>query len=1016
MPATVDAPRIARGTKTETTSGNDATNIDKTLAQWKKFLAQQPGCDSGFTAAPGKAMRAINVSSAAQVPMILRELHRGDESIRISFPPSTDPKVTKDQVKIRAFLQEHHGKELASLKSELITLLENSHSFEKLQENTKFSTAFDSAATWIDANFTGVESNNSMLTVTDVVSLEGATEKREDTVAAAIVSLEESHKSGRAAVVTVSHADAQDPALRGAIRLKLDETPEIDPSKVRVWIGVEAGAITRERPACEGVRELSLAEFLASSEVPLETTTSPRNDDLILNASSGSDAASTSEENSSTTSVSQKLADGQSQPDSLEGLVIGSSACNFAREATSAVPTTETSPETRSESTTAPTHATGLQVGVAVDNHRTGRPQEDQHLVRPLPAMEPGQAMEHLRLGVTTMDEVTKDNNSGSTFTGVIVTKDGDLVTAHLGDSPASAVIIGKDGGLKKVVALLHEHKPGDSAGRSSSGREYFDDGAYRIIDCGGEEGSIGVAMTHALGNAHFGDVLSHAPELHVHEIQQQLDEGDRLFLLVTSDGAHNQLSGVTHAGHAETIAERLEQSASLEQISRDIATNSAQIRDNVTVILLEVEKGKGAIVAVFDGHGGSDTSEQAQNVLQRLTEQFDQKDQSARFEEVAKRVALEERLKSLRKRLDDAYELRGDFATGKELNMKELAIQERLKAVGKVRELQEQCKSGGDEAKSANLRDQMMAIYDSHNMAAYGSSGDSLDRNVAQFESDWNDHLSDIKRRIEEYDNQTLTPAIAMMRLQIAEIEREICATREPDANEPSTSEGDSNTESITSEPRVTAEETHRRESLEARLGRLRATLNRAEQLEGPWRERLAKFDAPINDASNAIQAANRVIALHQQLYGQASSERSVPDKTERKRKLVAIYQSHEMFRHRARREPGSNRESLVEAVRKFRSHSEGQLQAAQAARDKYIEHQVGTFKMLTTALIALTKREMGSHTSASSDTFTDLSQEQVQGLIKTVKREELREALTRYRDMLREESAQSSGSSFDA
>ncbi len=104
MTAVAEAPRITRERRDSKASGAGATDIDKTLAQWEKFLGEQPGCDSGFTAAPGQAMRAINVSSTAQVPMILRELRRGDGSIRISFPPSTDPTVTEDQVKIRDFL------------------------------------------------------------------------------------------------------------------------------------------------------------------------------------------------------------------------------------------------------------------------------------------------------------------------------------------------------------------------------------------------------------------------------------------------------------------------------------------------------------------------------------------------------------------------------------------------------------------------------------------------------------------------------------------------------------------------------------------------------------------------------------------------------------------------------------------------------------------------------------------------------------------------------------------------
>ncbi len=777
MTALAEIPRITRqprDTTAKAPSESGAATIDKTLAQWDKFLGKQPGCDCGFSAAPGQAMRAVNVSSAAQVPMILRELHRSDGSIRIHFPSSADPKVIEDQVKIRAFLQEHHGKDLASLKSELVTLLEGSHSFQDLQSNTKFTKAYASAEQWIDANLSGVSSNSSKLHVTDVVSVRGDAEQLENKISGVIASLQDSQSRGRGTLVTASHADAQDQSLKDAIRAKLGESSQIDPSKVKVWIGAEAGGLTKSRPTCEGVRELSLAEFLAPAEVPLEATTSARNEDLVVGSLSASAAGATSEESGLITVAAPEPTSDPVQVDPLADLQIGAVASKVAQEAASTAPATETLSETIGKPTTAPTQATDLKVGVAVDNHRRGRDQEDRYLVRPFPAVEPEQAKEYLRLGVAAIDEVTKDNTSGSTFSGVVVTEDGDLVIAHLGDSPASAVIIDKDGNLKEAVPLLVEHKPGDGLGTSPSGREFFDNGKYRIINYDDRENRLGVAMTHALGDAQFGDVLSHTPELHVHQIQKRLREGDRLFLLVTSDGAHNEGSGVTHHGHAETIAKRLSQNKSLAEIASQIATDSAPIRDNVTVALLEVEKGKGAFVAVFDGHGGSETSDQAEKILRELTERFDKEDTSATTEEVARLVALEEKLKSLQQRLDDAWELRGEFSEAAELVKIEERVKEKLTAVARIRELQTQCLSEAGE-ESGPLRREMREIYDKHNMSTYAESGASFERNVDLFESDWLGDLSDIQRRIEAYDDRTLIPAMERMQAEISEIEKKI-------------------------------------------------------------------------------------------------------------------------------------------------------------------------------------------------------------------------------------------------
>jgi serine/threonine protein phosphatase PrpC len=761
MTAVAEAPNQAKERKerrAEEDRESSTTDIDKTLGHWEKFLATQPGCDTGFVAAPGQAMRAINVSSAAQVPMILRELHQSDGTIRINFPESTEPKVTQDQVKIRAFLQGHHGKDLASLKDQLVALLEGSHSFKELKENAKFKKSFASAEQWINANFSGVESDSSSLDVTDVVSVKGAAEEREPHVTGVIASLHEAVTAGRGAVVTISHEDARDDGLRGVIREKLAEIPAFDTSKIAIWVGADVGSPTKELPDCQGVRTMSLAEFLSSTEISRTNDTPAVNDDLVLGGSSA-------------TTRSPETTVAPEPSDSLGELQIGSASTKEAA---------------------APTQSNELQAGVAVDNHRkkegTLAPQEDRHLVRSFPTIDPEQAMEYLRHTVKAMDEVTKNNDAGSTFTGVIVTKDGNFVTAHLGDSPASAVIIGKDGNLKKVVTLIQDHKPVVGSGTSPTGIPYDDlldsrnDVIYRVINNNDPERKAGVAMTRALGNAHFGDVLSHEPELHVHEIQKSLQEGERLFLLVTSDGAHNENIGVTHEGHGLTIAEELRRGSSLADISKTIASKSADIRDNVTAALHEVKPGICAIVVVLDGHGGSDTSDQAQSVLQEITDRFAQKAETAAIEQLAKQVALEKRHEALKKRLDDAYELRGEFSKGAELLAEEMVAQKKVAVAEKMRELQGQLSSALTKECAediARLQQEREKIYSDHNMNNYGESGSSFDENVGWFESDWRNDLSLIEDEITRYNTEVLIPAMHAMKLGLSELQEKIAAAR---------------------------------------------------------------------------------------------------------------------------------------------------------------------------------------------------------------------------------------------
>lgn len=998
MTAVAEAPHKSTERKeprARNTREGSPTNTEKTLAHWDKFLAKQPGCDTGFAAAPGQAMRAINVSSAAQVPMILRELHRGDGTIRINFPSSGDPKVTEDQVKIRAFLQGHHGEDLASLKGELVKLLEDSHSFQKLEENPKFTRSFASAEQWINANLSGVESDSSSLDVTDVVSVkgtvEGTAEEREPHVTGVIASLHKAVTAGRGAVITISQEDARDDGLRGVIKTKLGENSTIDPSKIAVWVGADVSSTTKERPDCQGVIRISLAEFLNSTEISPRNETPTENNDLVLGGSSA------------TTRPPEATVEPEPS-NSLVDLKIGSVA---------------------PQQVAAPTQSTELKCGVAVDNHRTTEkngerklaPQEDRHLARSFPAIAPEQAIEYLRHSATAMDEVTNYNNAGSTFTGVIVTEDGNLVTSHLGDSPASAVIIDKNGNLKEVITLIQDHKPVVGNGTSPTGIQYDDvensrNGVvYRVINYDDPENRAGVAMTRALGNAHFRDVLSHEPELRVHDIQKRLQEGDRLFLLVTSDGAHNEAIGVTHSKHGATIAEELRQGSSLADISTMIASNSAEIYDNVTVALLEVEAGKGALVAVFDGHGGSDTSDQAQSVLHEITDRFAQKTETPTIEQIAKQVTLEKRSEALKKRLDDAYELRGDFSKGAELVAKEVAAQKKVAAAEKMRELQGQLSSALTEERTddiARLQQEIDKIYEDHNMIIYGQSGSSFDENVGLFESDWKNDLSRIGERITRYDKQVLTPAMEKMKLELSELQEKIAAARvSAFENQPSETEV-VNIDTVTPEPDSSSQTTldeQQRERLEARLRNLSTLLEHANRLDGPWTERLAPFQQPIEEARKAIAAADKVVELERKLQQEQSGEvgdrRNSPDQ----KALSRIYSSHKMYQYRGHRE---ERCSPQDAVQRFKSHWEGQLQAAQASREEYIQEQVRPYQTILTALISQTKRDLGQADDTSLDASSQITPEKIEELIGMLRNDELKAELARYRDTLLNEGDQ--------
>lgn len=259
-------------------------------------------------------------------------------------------------------------------------------------------------------------------------------------------------------------------------------------------------------------------------------------------------------------------------------------------------------------------------LGTAVDNHRHGQPQEDRHYASSFPALTAEQSVQFLTDTIAAIDADTRDYESGSTITSVVVTEDGNLVTAHLGDSPASAIVIGEQGVLKDVVQLIKDHRPAnDPTLWEAEDGTFFQDVKGRRLVLGA--GSINV--THALGDRNFGAALSHQPEIRTHVIQAQLQPGDRLFVLLTSDGAHNKKKEITHSSHTDTLVRGLQRKHSFDQIARQIAVGSKDIKDNVTVLLLEVEVGKGAVLGVFDGHGGSETSQRACDLFKTYVETF---------------------------------------------------------------------------------------------------------------------------------------------------------------------------------------------------------------------------------------------------------------------------------------------------------------------------------------------------------------------------------------------------------
>jgi serine/threonine protein phosphatase PrpC len=261
-----------------------------------------------------------------------------------------------------------------------------------------------------------------------------------------------------------------------------------------------------------------------------------------------------------------------------------------------------------------------LSVGTALEQNDR-QSQQDRLFVAGFPAVTETTAVEFLRHVIETIDYFTKNLDSGSTFTGAVITSEGNVVTAHLGDSPASVICLDQACNLRFIQLLTPPHLPEQSerCRVASDGTKYFDTPHYRYLVNQDESLGLGIAVSRALGDRIFAGAVSHEPEVCAHKFESNLSEGLRAFLLVTSDGA-GKPSGPSHTQHAFYLSRALRAGRSLSEIASGIAANSRISKDNVAVVLVEVKQGTGGMAAVLDGHGN--TADVAQAGVQILEQQ----------------------------------------------------------------------------------------------------------------------------------------------------------------------------------------------------------------------------------------------------------------------------------------------------------------------------------------------------------------------------------------------------------
>jgi serine/threonine protein phosphatase PrpC len=286
----------------------------------------------------------------------------------------------------------------------------------------------------------------------------------------------------------------------------------------------------------------------------------------------------------------------------------------------------ETAPARSGECTTAaPSKVIGSQVELGSSQSQNERlTQQDRLFLAPFPPVNRETAERFLLDATEAIHDATEDTiGSGSTFTGAIITEQGDIVTAHLGDSPASYIVINARGELVDVALITKSHVPTESIAivTAADGVRYTDMGSYRYLVHDDDTVGMGIQIIRSFGDKEFGGAISREPEISYTNLQKHLDAGHRVLLLVTSDGAHEESHPeLRHDLHAVRIADLLGQDQTLQEISSDIVRSCERLGpDNISVVLVEVKRGSGAIVAVLDGHGDTaDVAIQGEDILSR--------------------------------------------------------------------------------------------------------------------------------------------------------------------------------------------------------------------------------------------------------------------------------------------------------------------------------------------------------------------------------------------------------------
>ena len=209
------------------------------------------------------------------------------------------------------------------------------------------------------------------------------------------------------------------------------------------------------------------------------------------------------------------------------------------------------------------------------------------------------EAAEVLRDAYANAANATRTADGGSTATTAIVTPDGRLTIAQVGDSPVIVFVQDARTGQIEAYNFTVDHSPMAERARIEAAGGFVQDGRVNGM----------LATGRAFGDRSVGPGVTADPDINTYDLYSRIDKDDRIFVVVGSDG-------LTDYTDLDSLGENIKRGGSSQDIARNMVESARNAAlqgegpyyqsDNISAAVVEVRPGmkEAAVISVMDGHG----------------------------------------------------------------------------------------------------------------------------------------------------------------------------------------------------------------------------------------------------------------------------------------------------------------------------------------------------------------------------------------------------------------------------